>query len=81
MIADGDIRYVDVVRDELSEREDDVHAWAKLQEDLFLPLTEDVQTSAKDPRARIFRRRRGACDGMCAWRFSVDGRGRTCCGG
>jgi hypothetical protein len=48
MIADGDIRYVDVVRDELSEREDDVHAWAKLQEDLFLPLTEDVQTSAKD---------------------------------
>ena len=31
MIADGHIRCVDVVRDELSKREDEVHQWAKAQ--------------------------------------------------
>jgi hypothetical protein len=42
MISGGEIRCVDVVRDELSKREDDVHAWARSQGGLFVPLSADV---------------------------------------
>jgi Domain of unknown function (DUF4411) len=48
MIAAGHIRCVDVVRDELARREDDVHAWAKAQQGLFVPLSTDVQASARE---------------------------------
>lgn len=48
MIADGHIRCVDVVRDELSKREDEVHQWAKAQPDLFVPLNTDIQREVRD---------------------------------
>jgi Domain of unknown function (DUF4411) len=48
MIADGNIRCVDVVRDELAKREDDVHQWARAQPGLFVPLSADVQTAVRD---------------------------------
>jgi hypothetical protein len=43
MIADGHIRAVDVVRDELTKRDDDASQWVKQQNGLFLPLEEDIQ--------------------------------------
>ncbi|MGH2671007.1 MAG: DUF4411 family protein, partial [bacterium] len=43
MIAAGVIRAVDVVRDELARRTDEVTAWVKGQTGLFLPLDEEVQ--------------------------------------
>jgi|SRR5665648_232556 len=48
MIADGSIRSIDLVRDELAGREDAVHAWAVAQHDLFVPLTEDVQLAVRE---------------------------------
>lgn len=48
MIANGHIRCVDVVRDELSKREDEVHQWAKGQSELFVPLAADVQAAARE---------------------------------
>jgi hypothetical protein len=48
MIADGQIRSVDLVRDELSKREDDVHEWAKTQVGLFVSLDPDIQRSVKE---------------------------------
>lgn len=48
MIASGSIRSVDLVRDELSARADDVHEWAKTQDGLFLPLSEDVQRAVRE---------------------------------
>ena len=48
MILDERIRCVDVVRDELAKREDEVFQWAKAQSGLFLPLSADVQTAARD---------------------------------
>lgn len=47
MIAVGGIRCIDVVRDELNARDDDVHAWAKAQAGLYEPLSLDVQRSAR----------------------------------
>jgi hypothetical protein len=48
MIRSGTIRCVDLVSEELSAREDDVHRWAKSQSDLFLPLTHDVQREVRE---------------------------------
>ena len=48
MIADGRIRCVDVVRDELSRREDDVHRWARSRPGLFVPLSGDVQIAVRE---------------------------------
>src|SRR3954454_12126651 len=48
MIANGSIRSVDLVRDELSVREDAVHEWAKAQVGLFVPLTVDVQRAVRE---------------------------------
>jgi Domain of unknown function (DUF4411) len=48
MIDSGDIRSVDLVRDELSVREDEVHEWAKAQVGLFVPLTRDVQLAVRE---------------------------------
>lgn len=55
MIETGQIRAVEVVRDELSRRDDQVHTWARAQHDLFVPLDEDIQratsqTLASHPR-------------------------------
>ena len=43
MIVGGEVCAVDEVRNELSRRDDDVWAWAKAQDNLFLPLDEDIQ--------------------------------------
>jgi Domain of unknown function (DUF4411) len=48
MIASGHVRSIDLVRDELAAREDAVFAWAKAQDDLFVPLEPDIQRSARD---------------------------------
>lgn len=48
MIDNGGIRCVDVVRDELAKRDDEVCAWAKSQGGLFVPLTADVQEGARE---------------------------------
>jgi hypothetical protein len=48
MIGAGDVRCVDLVRDELAAREDEVHQWAKSQVDLFVPLTQDIQLAVRD---------------------------------
>ena len=48
MIDSGAIRAVDLVRDELGQRADDIFTWAKSQDGLFEPLTEDVQLSVRD---------------------------------
>lgn len=47
MIQAGVIRSVDVVRDELAKRDDDVTRWARQQRDLFVPLTRDVQLATR----------------------------------
>jgi hypothetical protein len=47
MIGDECIQCVDVVRDELAKRDDDVHQWVKAQQGLFLPLSHDVQREAR----------------------------------
>lgn len=47
MIDTGDVRCIDVVRDELTRRDDQVSAWAKTQADLFVPLTLDVQVATR----------------------------------
>lgn len=47
MIADGRVRAVDVVRDELGRRDDETHSWARAHSDLFVPLDQDIQSAAK----------------------------------
>jgi hypothetical protein len=48
MIAAGSIRCVDLVRHEVSKREDAVHHWAKAQADLFAPLTTGIQLAVRE---------------------------------
>jgi hypothetical protein len=48
MIAAGDIRCVDEVRNELARRDDAIHHWAKSQPELFVPLTADIQVAARE---------------------------------
>lgn len=48
MIAAGDIQCTDVVRDELIRRDDDACNWAKAQDGLFLPLTEELQAKTAE---------------------------------
>jgi hypothetical protein len=47
LIAEGSIRSVEVVRDELGKRDDDANAWARAQRDLFVPLEQDIQLATK----------------------------------
>lgn len=47
-IAAGDIRCVDVVRDELLRRDDEVAHWARSREGLFVPLSQEVQQATRD---------------------------------
>ncbi|MHB1614148.1 MAG: DUF4411 family protein [Actinomycetes bacterium] len=46
--AAGEVRAVDVVRDELTKRDDDVSIWARAQTGLFLPLDEPVQHATRE---------------------------------
>lgn len=48
MIAAGTVRAIDLVREELAARTDDVTAWARRQPHLFVPLTQDVQLAVRD---------------------------------
>jgi hypothetical protein len=48
MIELGDIRCVDVVRDELMRFSDEPSSWARKQKRLFVPLELDVQRATKD---------------------------------
>lgn len=48
MIEAGDVRSIDLVRDELAAKDDEVPRWAKGQADLFVPLTQDVQVSVRE---------------------------------
>ena len=48
MIEAGEIRSIDLVRDELDARADDVSAWARRQSGLFVPLTVDVQSAVRE---------------------------------
>ncbi|MGI9000537.1 MAG: DUF4411 family protein [Pseudonocardia sp.] len=52
MIAAGAVRSIDVVRDELSRKDDATTAWAATQGDLFLPLDEDIQMATREVLAR-----------------------------
>ncbi|RSN45253.1 DUF4411 domain-containing protein [Amycolatopsis sp. WAC 04197] len=47
LIAEGTIRAVEVVRDELGKRDDEANTWARSQGDLFLPLDQDIQVSTR----------------------------------
>lgn len=44
----GDVRAVDVVRDELSRRDDEVHTWARAQVSLFVPLDHAIQRATRE---------------------------------
>ncbi len=46
-VAQGQVRAIDLVRDELFVMEDDVHRWARSQAGLFLDLEQDVQLAAR----------------------------------
>lgn len=48
LIGSGDVRCVDVVREELGRRDDDVAAWARSQTGLFVPLEPDVQVATRN---------------------------------
>lgn len=47
-ITDGEVRAVDVVRDELARRDDEVNQWARTQSDLFVPLDQDIQRATAE---------------------------------
>lgn len=48
MIVEGHVRAVDVVKDELSKRDDDASRWAKQQDGLFLSLEADIQQATSN---------------------------------
>ncbi len=52
MIATGQIRAVEIVKDELSRRDDEVSRWALKQAGLFVPLAADVQRSTREVLAQ-----------------------------
>ena len=52
MIAAGDIRAVDVVRDELGKRDDNVSRWARGQANLFVALDADIQRATREVLTR-----------------------------
>lgn len=47
MIDEGQIRSVDVVRDELAKRDDEVAEWAKSCDSLFVSLDLDIQRASR----------------------------------
>jgi hypothetical protein len=53
MIDDGAIRATDEVREELSKKQDDVYEWAKNKDNLFIPLTPDIQRASRTILSRF----------------------------
>lgn len=51
MIPGGEIRAIDVVRDELRRRDDAVAQWARSQTALFVALDADIQRATRDTLA------------------------------
>lgn len=47
VIRRGDVRAVDVVRDELRARDDDTRKWASQQQGLFVPLRREIQLATR----------------------------------
>lgn len=47
-IAAGEVRAVEVVRDELARRDDEVSRWAAGQHSLYVPLDHDVQRATRE---------------------------------
>lgn len=47
LIRRGEIRSVDVVRDELKSRDDDTRKWASKHSGLFVPLRREIQLATK----------------------------------
>jgi len=47
-IATGDVRAVEVVRDELGRRDDEVSQWATRQHGLYVPLNPGVQRATRE---------------------------------
>ena len=54
-IEDGQVRAIEIVRDELTRRDDAVSTWAKSVPALFLPLDSDVQRATRTMRANTAR--------------------------
>jgi hypothetical protein len=48
IIRRGDVRAVDVVRDELRSRDDDTRKWASQQTGLFVPLRREIQLATRE---------------------------------
>lgn len=46
-IADGQVRAIDLVRDELSAMDDEAHRWTRSHPGLFVELEQDVQRAAR----------------------------------
>ena len=53
MINDGTLRATEEVREELSQKDDDVYEWAKNRNDLFVPLTIDIQHEVSNILAKF----------------------------
>lgn len=53
MIASGELISPDEVLTELSQKDDAVHAWAKTNGSLFVPLDEDVQKATAEVLAQF----------------------------
>lgn len=53
MIDDGTLRATEEVREELSKKDDNVYKWAKDKDNLFLPLTTNIQREASNILARF----------------------------
>lgn len=47
LIRRGEIRAVDVVRDEMRRRDDDTRKWASQQRGLFVPLRREIQLATR----------------------------------
>lgn len=67
LIEDGSLRATEEVRVELEKKEDEVFRWAKGQDRLFLPLTQEVQIAAQEiltafPRLVDSRKERSQAD-------------------
>ena len=74
MIASGRLVAPDEVLRELSKNDDDLHKWALLQEGLFCPLEDDVQTTTSDI-LRAFPKLVSCPNGSCDKSSGVRGEG------
>lgn len=47
LIRNGDVRSPDEVREELNKKHDEVYAWAKARNELFVPLDDEIQAATR----------------------------------